>query len=217
MLTGIGHITGLYAEYWVENKAVRLVNQETENYYNLLEKKCASDSCCLSSLKAMKENNYKEADECLKGYQMNGLRCVTSYQWCEPMEEIESEIIDFKVESHQTFSYDGGSMAMDCKFLYGEVRSGKYESKKLLVYFPDYTTYPNYLKLTEYIEKDTTIKVFLTNRKLILRNKFDEIYSESYGGEFPYYCLEDEDMDNSKKNDYVSQGIFALKIPDKKN
>ncbi|MEA1937104.1 MAG: hypothetical protein U9N04_03260 [Patescibacteria group bacterium] len=220
IIIGGGYIIGEYSKNVTSDQIIKPINQETENYYDLLKKKCAGSSCCLSSFEYMKKNNYKEADEnykCPDGFKAGGLRCESSLNWCEPMEETESEVVDFKVESHQTFSYDGGSMAMDCKFLYGEVRGGKFESKKLLVYFPDYTTYPNYLKLAEYIEKDITIKVFLTNNKSILRNKFDEIYGENYGGEFPYYCLEDEDIDNSKKNDYAFQKIFALKMPDEEN
>ena len=220
IIIGGGYIIWEYSKNIVENKIVKPVDQETENYYNLLEKKCNGDNCCLSSFKTMRDNNYKEADKngkCPEGFFMNMMKCITSYQWCEPIKKTESEITDFKVESHQTFSYDGASMAMDCKFLYGEVRSGKFESKKLLVYFPNYTTYPNYLKLAEYIEKDATIKIFLTNDKSILRNKFNEIYGKNYERGFPYYCLKDEDMDNSKKNDYASQEIFALKMPDEED
>ena len=63
---------------------------ETENYYNLLEKKCAGNSCCLASLKGMKENNYKEADEngnCPEGFRIDGIKgkCITDLSWCEPI------------------------------------------------------------------------------------------------------------------------------------
>ncbi len=72
------------------NRIVKPVNQTTENYYDVLEKKCAGDSCCLASLKTMRANNYKEADKngkCPEGFYMDMLKCVTSYQWCVPMKE----------------------------------------------------------------------------------------------------------------------------------
>jgi len=46
----------------------------------------------LSSLKVMRENNYKEADEnykCPNGFKTSGLRCESSLSWCEPKEKIE--------------------------------------------------------------------------------------------------------------------------------
>ena len=91
IIFGGGYIIGEYSKNIVENKIVRPVSQETKDYYNLLEKKCNRDNCCLSSFKTMRDNNYKEVDEngkCPEGFFMNGLKCKTSYQWCEPMEEI---------------------------------------------------------------------------------------------------------------------------------
>ncbi len=66
---------------------------EQENYYDVLEKKCGDDSCCLASLKYMKENNYKEADgngNCPGGFKRNNMWCNTfsvSLKWCEPIKK----------------------------------------------------------------------------------------------------------------------------------
>ena len=72
------------------NETIQPNNQEAENYYNLLEKKCTGSSCCLSSLKLMEENNYKETDKdykCPNGFKANGLKCESSLSWCEPIKE----------------------------------------------------------------------------------------------------------------------------------
>ena len=90
IIVGGGYIIGEYSKNKVSNQTVKPVNQETENYYNLLEKKCNGDNCCLSSLKTMRANNYKEADKngnCPEGFFMNMMKCITSYQWCEPIGE----------------------------------------------------------------------------------------------------------------------------------
>ena len=90
IIIGGGVVIMKYYNSEVNNRIVEPVNQETENYYDVLEKKCAGDNCCLASLKTMRENNYKEADEnrkCPEGFNRNMMRCITSYQWCVPMEE----------------------------------------------------------------------------------------------------------------------------------
>ena len=90
IIVGGGYIVGEYSKYGESNKIVKPVNQVTENYYNFLEEKCNGDNCCVSSLKTMRANNYKEADKngkCPVGFFMNMMKCIASYQWCEPMEE----------------------------------------------------------------------------------------------------------------------------------
>ena len=120
---------------------------------------------------------------------------------------ITSEIIDFKVQGYsQTFSYESASMAMDCGFIDGKIASGEFQGKKLIVFLPNHTT-------EKYPKKDEIIKIFITNEKAILRNKFNEIYKK----EFPYYCLEDKDMDGGKKNDFVFQEMLAFKMPSEIN
>ena len=89
IIVGGGYIIGEYSKTQ-NNKIVKPVDQETENYYNLLEEKCNGDNCCVSSLKTMRANNYKEADKngkCPVGFFMNMMKCIASYQWCEPIGE----------------------------------------------------------------------------------------------------------------------------------
>jgi len=94
LFAGLGTIiiggAWLIGEYYkVGDKIVEPVDQETENYYDVLEKKCNTD-CCLSSLKIIRENNYKEADkngECAEGFYMNTMKCITPYQWCVPIKD----------------------------------------------------------------------------------------------------------------------------------
>ena len=89
IIIGGGVIIMKYCNSEINNKITEQVNQE-KNYYDFLEKKCAGDNCCVSSLKTMRKNNYKKADEngkCSEGFFMNMTKCITSYQWCEPIEE----------------------------------------------------------------------------------------------------------------------------------
>jgi len=125
----------------------------------------------------------------------------------KPVEELTiNEIVDFKVKGYsQTFSYESASMSMDCGFVDGKINSGEFQGKELIVFLPNHT-------VEKYPKKDEIIKIFITNKKNLLRNKFGDIYKK----EFPYYCLEDKDMDDWKKNDYAFQKIFAFKMPDKK-
>jgi len=97
VITGVGTIIfgggAVIMKYYsgeVNDRITKPVNQETGNYYDLLEKKCDGSSCCLSSLKYMKENNYKEANKdhsCPDGFKASGLKCITSLSWCEPIKE----------------------------------------------------------------------------------------------------------------------------------
>ena len=96
-----------------DNKIAKPVNQATENYYDFLEKKCAGDNCCISSLETMRDNHYKEADEngkCPEGFYMDMMKCVTSYQWCVPMEEIEWENCEQDSDCEARFSH------CDCRY-----------------------------------------------------------------------------------------------------
>ncbi len=67
---------------------INTADQKIQDYYNLLEQKCANDSCCSASLKRMASGNYKLEPEtgCPTGYQRNMLRCSETYKWCEPVE-----------------------------------------------------------------------------------------------------------------------------------
>ena len=110
----------------INDKKVKPINQKTENYYNLLESKCAGNSCCVSSLKAMRENNYKEADEngkCPKGFYMDMMKCITSYQWCVPREKTnlrncrqDSDCIEAQ-EDCCSCGYGGKQIGINKKYL----------------------------------------------------------------------------------------------------
>ena len=71
IIGGWVYIIGNYGKNEIDNKIVEPANQETENYYDILEKKCDGDNCCVSSLKTMRDNNYEEADKngkCSEGF-----------------------------------------------------------------------------------------------------------------------------------------------------
>ena len=90
IIFGGGCIIWEYSKNETSNKIAKPVGQEAENYYDVLEKKCAGDSCCLSSLKAMKANDYKEVDKngkCPDGFELGGLRCESSLSWCGEIPE----------------------------------------------------------------------------------------------------------------------------------
>ena len=90
IIIGGGYIVGEYSKNTENKITTKPVNQETENYYDLLEKKCDGDNCCVSSLEYMKENNYKEADDsgrCSEGFDRDMMACITSYHWCVPIKE----------------------------------------------------------------------------------------------------------------------------------
>ena len=89
IIVGGGAMIMKYYNNRVDNKITKPVDQITENYYDVLEKKCKTD-CCLSSLKIIRENNYKETDkngECAEGFYMNTMKCITPYQWCVPIKD----------------------------------------------------------------------------------------------------------------------------------
>jgi len=54
-------------------------------YYLKLEKQCDGNTCCLASLQGMIAAHAKAVKNqtCPKGYRINGLLCIDSYQWCE--------------------------------------------------------------------------------------------------------------------------------------
>ena len=107
IIIGGGVVIMKYYNSEVNNRIMKPINQETENYYDVLEEKCNGDNCCLSSLKHMRNNNYKKADEneeCPEGFNRSMMRCITSYQWCEPMEEDcakAGELINFPASTNK--------------------------------------------------------------------------------------------------------------------
>ncbi|MCK5122594.1 MAG: hypothetical protein KAQ87_00355 [Candidatus Pacebacteria bacterium] len=108
-----GYIIWEYSKNGENNKMTKPIVQETENYYDVLEKKCGSDNCCVFSLKTMRENNYKEADKngkCPEGFNRDMMACITSYHWCVPMEEIGWESCDKDNDCEVRFSH------CDCRY-----------------------------------------------------------------------------------------------------
>jgi len=112
IIIGGGYIIGEYYKNITSNQVIKPIDQE-ENYYDVLEKKCNNDGCCLASLKAMRENNYKEADEngkCPDNFNGSMMRCTTSLKWCEPIKEVEWESCDEDSDCETRFSH------CDCRY-----------------------------------------------------------------------------------------------------
>ncbi len=88
IIIGGGVVIMKYYNSEVNNRIVETVDQEKENYYDALEKKC-NTKCCLSSVDVMRKNNYKELsknEKCPDGFKMNSFPCTTAFQWCQPIE-----------------------------------------------------------------------------------------------------------------------------------
>ncbi|OGX28191.1 MAG: hypothetical protein A2787_01790 [Omnitrophica WOR_2 bacterium RIFCSPHIGHO2_01_FULL_48_9] len=61
------------------------------HYYQELSMECrktAAVSCCMASVRRMtaKQAQLVPAEGCSEGWGKNSLKCVSSYQWCEPKE-----------------------------------------------------------------------------------------------------------------------------------
>ncbi len=81
---------------------------EVLDYYGELTKKCEqkqSYDCCISSVEIIAEKNYKLVSEtgCPEGYQINSLRCVDSFQWCE---EIIEKTIEWKIYKNKEYGFE---------------------------------------------------------------------------------------------------------------
>ena len=68
----------------------RVEIQSMPDYYQALAEKClhkSSYGCCMSSVRAMKNGNYtlSENDTCGDGFRSNVMKCMDSFQWCEPV------------------------------------------------------------------------------------------------------------------------------------
>ncbi len=68
------------------------VIQTDDPYYLKLEKEChtrGSPNCCLASLQGMITAHAKAVKNqtCPKGYRINSLLCIDSYQWCEKIQQ----------------------------------------------------------------------------------------------------------------------------------
>ncbi|MCK5475157.1 MAG: hypothetical protein KAI71_01060 [Candidatus Pacebacteria bacterium] len=97
LFTGMGviviggvYIIGGYYNSEINNLTTKPVDQETESYYDLLEKECDNDRCCLASLRVT-EGIYKEIKEdgnCPNGFEISSFSCPKSLDWCEPIENL---------------------------------------------------------------------------------------------------------------------------------
>jgi len=85
IIFGGGYIIGEYSKNKVSDQIVRPANQEAEDYYDVLKKKCDGDNCCLQSVEMMRWGNFKLVPKsgCQKGFQVNSFWCGGSYSWCE--------------------------------------------------------------------------------------------------------------------------------------
>lgn len=109
---------------------------EKEDYYDVLEKRCDGDGCCLASLKAMKDNNYKEADKngkCPEGFNGNMMKCITSYQWCESMEKLNI-IGDYRYQSTSMCSQNCDRYYIGFYELVNELKNVKGTNKREAVF-----------------------------------------------------------------------------------
>lgn len=81
-------VAGLGIGYYVKEPE-QVINGDSQ-YYIHLSRECRkkqSASCCMASVKAMMRNKYKLAPEegCAFGFAPNMMRCIDSYNWCEPI------------------------------------------------------------------------------------------------------------------------------------
>jgi hypothetical protein len=84
ILSGSGH--HLYKD-WSLKKEIN----SYPDYYRQLAQECQAKrtgGCCMSSVQNMLSGNYKlsPGSGCPDGYKRNMLKCIDSYQWCEPVE-----------------------------------------------------------------------------------------------------------------------------------
>lgn len=86
-------IVTLGAYVFIKNSSVG----GTQNYYDKLANECRgkqSKNCCLASVRAMKAGNYTLAPQnnCPADYQLNMLKCIDSFRWCQPVEKSMNSI-----------------------------------------------------------------------------------------------------------------------------
>ena len=71
-------------------------NEKIIAYYKSLREKCDGASCCLTSVARMEENGFEEAEngECPGGVLKDGLKCVSSLQWCRKHTMVVTDCIE---------------------------------------------------------------------------------------------------------------------------
>jgi hypothetical protein len=81
-----------------EDASRRKEIQELPAEYQALGKDCLSKEsfdCCMQSVRNMADGKYALATitngrpQCPQGYVNNMLRCIDSYTWCQPKEEVQ--------------------------------------------------------------------------------------------------------------------------------
>src|SRR3989344_664499 len=67
-------------------------SDDSARYYTNLRTLC-TDDCCRSSLDAMQLNKYQlePTAGCSSYQQQNSLKCLNSYSWCEPKQNVNSQ------------------------------------------------------------------------------------------------------------------------------
>ena len=90
-LTFLLILTGIFGVWYFSNP---MPDEEADGSTSLTTSKfsdwkiCeASDNCCMTSIKRIKDGNYKLAknNSCSFGYEINKPLCITSLTWCEPI------------------------------------------------------------------------------------------------------------------------------------
>lgn len=81
-------ILSLNAYVYLGKKAE--VSSFKDSYYGVLARQCenkASFNCCMASVRAMKNGNYKLSDNntCSDGFTQNMMKCISTFKWCEPI------------------------------------------------------------------------------------------------------------------------------------
>lgn len=79
-------VGGFLAFVFIQGANFSFENNQIQDYYDGLRNKCASDSCCLSSVDSMKASNAKLAEngECEAPFVKDMLKCEGTYVWCDP-------------------------------------------------------------------------------------------------------------------------------------
>lgn len=73
-----------------KSNVIKPIDRETENNYDLLERECDNNSCCLASLKIAR-GIYKEIKKdgnCPDGFGISSFSCPKTLDWCEPIEKL---------------------------------------------------------------------------------------------------------------------------------
>ena len=134
IIIGGGYIIGECNKNKINNQVTKPVNQENEDYYDLLKKECPLSSCYLSSLRYMKENDYKKREklrQCPEGFESKRLECRDSLSWCRPMITRNDVLPNTNKTKYQIGEKIGltieNKLNRDIKLFIVSLKSGAYE------------------------------------------------------------------------------------------